>query len=174
MATKLRLLAGRLKRATDPADWVNLASGRIKSVTTGTSSLDLLSGRRKVVVAVVPDLVSVGISSSGGDTCTGTGNWLVTYSWTTTSPNDTDYQIDVYTSTQSTPSTFNLFSSGNTTSSSSVQENTGIQVNVFGAGAAPAFWRTGRIKLVRKSDSVVIEEMDTTTEVLNQSSEFCV
>lgn len=122
----------------------------------------------------VPDLISVDVGTSGGDNCTGGGNWIGILSWITTNPNDTLYQIDIDASTEQTPSSFSSIITGQTTSTSSYNDDTGLTGNTGGSNDPVTHWRTYRVKLVRKSDSAVMEQVDTGTISITFFSDACV
>lgn len=115
----------------------------------------------------VPDLVSVDANDSGGNSCTAS-NWIVTVSWVLTNPNDTEYQIDVTGIAGAAGSTTGLL-----TSAGSWIDDTGFQGNTQNPPFTEVQTAQYRVKLVRKSDSSIVEQIDTNTVTLNYSLELC-
>ena len=116
----------------------------------------------------VPDLTSAFIQSDSGGNLCGGGNWHVTPAWTVTNPDDTNYQIDIDGIAGVAGST-----SGRSTVSGGWNNDTGFQGNTSNGPFTEIETAQYRIKLVRKSDSVVIEQMDTDTASMNYSLEGC-
>ena len=116
----------------------------------------------KPPAAVVPDLVSVSNTQTDAVNCTGT-NWRCRVSWTTTDSNDAAYRIDIDMAAVPSPSSgdFSSLVTNRTTASISYEEDTGIAGDPGALDSTAR--RTYRVKLVRRSDSAVIEQMTTST-----------
>lgn len=126
-----------------------------------------------VLATSTPNLLSADAGASGGNTCAAEGNWIGIPGWATTSPNDAGYQIDIDVSTEQTPVSFSSLVTGRTTFSSGYNDNTGLQGNTGGITSPTTNYRTYRVKLVRKSDSFVMKQIDTNTISITFFSDAC-
>lgn len=120
-----------------------------------------------LVQGVPPSLVAVDANDSGGNSCT-LSDWVVSVAWTVNNPNDSLYQIDIDGIAGLAGST-----TGQLTSGGPWVDNTGFQGNTQNPPFTEIVTAQYRVKIVRKSDSVTIEQLDTNTVSLNYSLEFC-
>lgn len=107
------------------------------------------------------------VSDSGGNLCAGL-SWTVTPAWTVTNPDDTLYQIDIVGIAGVAGST-----SGLLTSAGGWNNNTGFQGNRTNGPFTEIETAQYRVKLVRKSDSAVMEQLDTDVASMDYSFEAC-
>jgi hypothetical protein len=117
--------------------------------------------------------VSVNRTDVGGDLCFGEGPWTQTVSWTTTGANDAAYQVDIDLATDAAGTTFATLVTGLTTSSSNYVNNTGLCVKLDPPGASTTYYRKYKVKMVRKSDSVVVASLLTTQDTLIERAGSC-
>jgi len=160
-----------------PSAWVDASQFSFPvpgAVSPGTGQLTWTGFAPTIVIAPAPPtLNSVGRTASGGDLCASTGDWLNVPSWNTSNPNDPYFQINIEVATDSGATNWVSLISGLTTASSSYSNDTGLEVKLDPPGTITTYYRKYRIKLVRKSDSVVISSLDTTQGTLLQRSGTC-
>lgn len=108
------------------------------------------------------------VSTSGGNICVSL-NWSVFPRWLTLNADDTLYQIDITGIAGVAGST----TGKSTVNGSSWQDNTGFQGNTQNGPFTEQATAQYTIKLVRKSDSVVIQQMNTDVATLDYSLEAC-
>lgn len=102
-----------------------------------------------------PDLTAVNRSTTQAPDCG--VNWIINISWTVTGPNDTEYFIRVRDGASNTAP---IVLDYQTTASSNGNHDTGIIGDNGTTGNV--YEKTYRVQLVRVSDEVVIEHIDTT------------
>lgn len=120
-----------------------------------------------------PTLTSVSASGAGGDTCLGQGQWIVTVSWTTVNPNDAAYKLTVERATDSAGTDFQAWLTDETTASSSAADNTATEGNTGGTNDPVTHYRKYRVRIVRRSDSAIMQTMLTGQETLVLYSDAC-
>lgn len=160
-----------------PSDWVNAAQLAIPvpaSLTPGTGLLTVTGFAPTVDITVnPPDLVSVSLGVDGGDSCLEVEEWTLTPGWVTTSPNDVLYRIDVEKAEDAAGTSYGAWLSNQTTDDSSVNDFTGISGNTGGVTSPTTFYRKYKIKLIRRSDSAVLEELETDQEQITVYTDVC-
>lgn len=153
---------------TETYDYELKAGGVI--VEAGSFPSDTYDG---VSCTPPPDLTSVGNSPRGGDFCTDFEEWILTVSWTTDNPNDALYRIDIERATDAAGVSYSPWQSDLTTDDGSVEDYTGIFGNTGGSDSPSTSYRKYKIKLIRRSDSAVIEEQETAQESITVYTELC-
>jgi Putative phage tail protein len=126
-----------------------------------------------VITPTPPDLTSVGRSEVGGDLCAGGPNWKHTITFNYTGANDSYFQTDIDMATDSAGTSYSSLVTGLTTSSSSYDNDTTLQCKLDPPGTITTYYRKYKVKLVRKSDSSVIEFLETTQGTLICRSGSC-
>jgi hypothetical protein len=161
-----------------PSEWADanqLVIAVPGTATPGVGSL-LLTGYAPSCVPTnsPPDLVSVNRAGSGGDSCAGTGEWIQTVSWTTTGANDVGFQVNIQGAMDSGGASFSDIAIGLTTSSSSFDDHTGVEVKVSASGSiVRTRYRKYRVLIIRKSDGSEIEHLDTSQDTIAEKSGIC-
>jgi len=125
------------------------------------------------IIPTAPTLNSVGRTESGGDLCFGTTNWTQVPSWDTTGANDTYFQTDIDVATDAAGVTYLSLITGLTTADSSYSNDTGLRVKLDPPGTTTTYYRKYKVKIVRKSDSVVVASAETTQGTLIKRSGTC-
>jgi hypothetical protein len=159
-----------------PSEWADanqLAIAVPGAVTPGVGSL-ILTGYAPTCVPTTnpPDLISVGASAVGGDTCS-SGEWIITPSWTVTGPDDVGFRTDLEVANDAAGVSYSGLVGGLTTASSSYDDLTGVQGNTGGVSDPVTYYRRYKVKLIRNSDDAIIESMETGQLTLTVYSEFC-
>lgn len=160
-----------------PSEWVNanqvaipVPSGVSPGVGAGT-----WTGYAPTVVASMnpPDITAVDRNPFGGDVCNDLDDWTHTVSWVTSFPNDTSYHTDVEVATDSGGTGYALLLSGLTTDDSSFNDHTGVAGNISGSTSPTTFYRKYKVKIIRNSDSAVIDSMETSQGTLTTYTDPC-
>ena len=121
-----------------------------------------------------PDITSVNASANGGNICgPPEGFWIITVSWQTDFPNDTDYRIDIERATNFSGDNFATWLTDKTTNDSFEADDTGLQGNTGGSSSPSTFYRKYRIKLIRRSDLAIVESMDTLQVQITFFTDLC-
>ena len=105
--------------------------------------------------------------------CFSGGNWMHVVGWTVTGPNDTFYQTDIDVAHDAAGVTFVALVTGLTTVSSTFNDDTGVAVNLYGSLSPTTYYRTYKVKIVRKSDGAVVDSLTTTQGTITGYSENC-
>jgi len=160
-----------------PGPWLESSPVVISTTATatpGTGEL-LYTGFAPTCIPTVtaPDVTAVTRVASGGDMCFSGGNWMHVVGWTVTGPNDTFYQTDIDVAHDAAGVTFVALVTGLTTVSSTFNDDTGVAVNLYGSLSPTTYYRTYKVKIVRKSDGAVVDSLTTTQGTITGYSENC-
>lgn len=149
-------------------------SGSVAISGSLTKALPMQTVSAAGSVVAVPDLTSVGRAEVGdGNLCNG-NSWIQEVSWVVSNANDSQYQIDIQVATNASGDNWTTLVVGQTTFTSTYNDDTGIAGNLSGFSPPTTEYRKYRVLLVRKSDGATVESMDTDQGQLTYYSDACI
>lgn len=145
----------------------------VTGITPGTASLVLTGYAPTVVITTTaPDVTSASTVASGGDFCSN-GEWTITVSWLTNGPDDAHYSTSIDVANDAAGVSYAALVSGLTTDDSSYIHSTGVSGNTGGTTSPTTYYRKYKVKIVRSSDSVVVDSTETGQETLTVYTDPC-
>lgn len=160
-----------------PSDWVDASQLAIPvpaAASPGTGALIWTGYAPTCIPSTNPPTLNSATRTQieDGNSCAA-HDWVHRVSWDTSSPNDATHQIDLDVANDAAGVSYVALVTGLTTADSSYDDSTGVSGNTGGAADPVTYYRKYKVKLVRKSDSAVIDSEETDQGTLTTYSEFC-
>lgn len=161
-----------------PSDWVDASQLSIPvpaTLTPLTGALVVTGFAPTVVIPpIAPTLNSATRSQIlSGDACTFDDPWTHRIEWDTTGADDVNFQVNIDVANDSAGTSYTGLVTGLTTADSSYDNDTGVAGNTGGSSDPLTYYRKYKVKIVRKSDSVVTSSMETSQGTLTVYSDEC-
>jgi hypothetical protein len=120
-----------------------------------------------------PDITAVGRTSFGGDYCSTYLPWTQTISWTVTAPDDTLYRLDIDEAIDAAGTAYAAMATNLSTATGTIDHDTGVSGNAGGTTGPTTYYRKYKVKIIRRSDSAVIDFMETTQGTATFYRDLC-